>query len=150
MSSTNDRKLIGIAGPGADEMNRMMADADAKAASVYDCTKWLCRSADDRDGILVESESFSDVLLAAAVGAQAQGVTIRIYGRGTQSMKEVHILTLEQPATVVGRWFRDILGAGERETAGMQRAVVMGALEAMLRWKLQDAALAGADDGPGH
>ncbi len=150
MSSTNNRKLIGIAGPGADEMSRMRADADAKAASVYDCTKWLCRSADDRNGVLVESESFSDVLFTAAIVAQAQGVAIRIYGRRTQSMKEVHILTLGQPATVVGRWFRDILGAGERETAGIQRAVEMCALEAMLRWKLQDAALAGADDGPSH
>lgn len=150
MSATNDTRLISVAGPNADEAKRVMADADARAASIYGCATWLCRSADDQDRVLVESDSFSDVLFAAAIGAQAEGVTLQVYGRRPQSAEEVYVLTLQQPSVVVERWFRERLGVDEGVSVGIRRAVLAGAFDAMVRQRLQDAALAGADDGPSH
>lgn len=150
MSDTNDTKLVDITGPNADEARRTIADADAKAASIYGCATWLCRSADDQGHALVESGSFTDVLFAAAIVAQARGITLQVYGRRAQSAKEVYILTLQQPAVVVERWFRERLGVDESVSVGIRRGVVAGALDAMMRQRLLDAGLAAADDDPAH
>lgn len=152
MSSTNEDdhgRLTEVRGPGAADAERAMAKGDARAVEIYGCKRWLCRSADHGSKLIARGDSFTDVLFAAAISATAHTGTICVYGVD-EAGKEIYVLTLQPPSAVVGRWFRERLGSDEALAVGMERAVEVGAVAALLRRKMEEAALAGCDDGPGH
>lgn len=136
------KKWVDVAGTpdGIRHGKKLVEDADRKAQEIYGCRQWLFEGV----GTEVRSpvrDSFVEVLVGAAALAQANPVTLRVLGVHPESGADVYVLTLQQPAAIVERWFLERLHVSERDAMLVGQGVMMEAVSLALERAMLDKAL---------